>query len=524
MHSPQNTKYRLLSHSFVDLISKFGDRITTKLGRLNEERYDVNFTRNITIINGEMSFCPSGKESFPSDTKNDKWLDTNRQIGKFGKTIKKVLKEQCPNWEYTNQDMEKFVNLIKGELIGGEFKIVSGKEIGEWYKQDKYESREGTLSGSCMQGKPEDYFSLYVENPEVVSMVILLKEDRGGELTNLVGRAIIWTVGDKKYMDRIYGSDHTISRFCEYAKENSITRKTHQSYQKKFEWTTPDGVEMIENLRIKMKTNVKGFPYLDTFSFMGAEFLTNDINDHEWTGVGLDTNGLYTDDRNYVICGLTGDRMHVEDAVYFLRGGYYPELCDVHVTRSLARCDDFSRRWILIEDAIQLNGGNYTHKDSTDIITCNGNDDILEHKNNTFVCDFDGKFYSTFRTERVPISKIQMVVAKDNVRAAYESKDWVQDIETKRWYSQGDMKIIIEKREEKKRLLEEKRKQAEAEKLRRLKAEQDRIKDEKEGVVKTTDDDIKVSIDKSKVSEWTVTGGEFFKEWLEAELKDNFEE
>ena len=95
-----------------------------------------------------MSFCPKGKKTILNN-KGDTWTNDNRQNGKYGKIIKKVLKEQCSDFEYTLKDLEQLVNKLKGEVNGGRFSIIKGKAIAKVYAETNNDV------GSCMRGKPK---------------------------------------------------------------------------------------------------------------------------------------------------------------------------------------------------------------------------------------------------------------------------------------------------------------------------------------------------------------------------------
>ena len=58
------------------------------------------------------------------------------------------------------------------------------------------------------------YFDLYCTQPEC-RMLVALKEDK------LAARALVWTIGDKTFMDRVYYiEDSLYNIFVNYAKEN----------------------------------------------------------------------------------------------------------------------------------------------------------------------------------------------------------------------------------------------------------------------------------------------------------------
>lgn len=94
--------------------------------------------------------------------------------------------------------------------------MVSGEDIRYWYNSEHYYATTNTLGNSCMSHKEcSDYFDLYCEQPEC-QMLIALKEDK------LAARALVWTIGEKVFMDRVYYiEDSLYNIFVNYAKEQN---------------------------------------------------------------------------------------------------------------------------------------------------------------------------------------------------------------------------------------------------------------------------------------------------------------
>lgn len=158
----------------------------------------------------EVSFLPKG--CTPEYTKGGKWAKKNRQSGKPGKIIQKVIGAGV----FSNSDYEKFVYALKAlwSYGGYDIKLVSGEDIRYWYNSEHYYATTNTLGNSCMSHKEcSDYFDLYCEQPEC-QMLIALKEDK------LAARALVWTIGEKVFMDRVYYiEDSLYNIFVNYAKE-----------------------------------------------------------------------------------------------------------------------------------------------------------------------------------------------------------------------------------------------------------------------------------------------------------------
>ena len=110
----------------------------------------------------------------------------------------------------------------------------------------------------------QKFFDIYVDNPDVVSMLILTDyKDK------LLGRAIIWNLPDFVFMDRIYGSDATIAKFHRYAAENNMTRKYQNTYRDMSSFVAPSGKTFTRHIKVKLNNvNLRRLPYLDTFAYM----------------------------------------------------------------------------------------------------------------------------------------------------------------------------------------------------------------------------------------------------------------
>ena len=104
----------------------------------------------------------------------------SRNEVKLGRFINAVLPGK-----FTPGDIEQFTNQFKATLEkqGEYFEEVSGEDINKWYNYENYVSMEGTLGNSCMARKT-GLFDIYVKNPEVCKMLVLIEDDK------LIGRAI----------------------------------------------------------------------------------------------------------------------------------------------------------------------------------------------------------------------------------------------------------------------------------------------------------------------------------------------
>lgn len=193
-------------------------------------------------------------------------------------------------FEYKEKDIEIFNNLLKSHMIcSGEFKIVSGSDITRYYNEDMYYQCIGTLGNSCMRyDECEDYFTVYEDHAK---MLICLKNDL------IVGRAIIWEIDDKTFMDRIYTcEDYLEESFINYAKENGWYIRENNSLLHSGDnqiWLGPNDEVIDYNLQIQLKTHYNLMPYMDSFRYFDPD--NNTINTFDVYGkISLDnTDGTY---------------------------------------------------------------------------------------------------------------------------------------------------------------------------------------------------------------------------------------
>lgn len=91
---------------------------------------------------------------------------------------------------FTPAVIEKFVNAYSAKVLFNQnifdsFEVVSEEDIRYWYLEDNYAYKTGQLGQSCMRYEEcQPYMDLYVENPEVCSLLILKFDNK------LLGRAI----------------------------------------------------------------------------------------------------------------------------------------------------------------------------------------------------------------------------------------------------------------------------------------------------------------------------------------------
>jgi hypothetical protein len=174
--------------------------------------------------------------------------------------VRKLLSDK--KYKVSDTDIEHFVNYWKSYFMNSEdvkIQIVQGEDIKKWYWKKYYHqlSYNSSLGKSCMASKEcQDFFDIYIKNPEVCQMIIMLDENE-----QLITRALLWTdEGGQKIVDRIYYMNpHLEKLLIKWVRKN-----------------IPDAIIYGEDFfagnapketKIKLKEwKFKHYPYLDTFS------------------------------------------------------------------------------------------------------------------------------------------------------------------------------------------------------------------------------------------------------------------
>ena len=286
------------------------------------------------------------------DIKKKVWVDQRTEVF-VGRFVNRVYEKSKSSISSSN--LEKFVNLYKSTYDKfnskfSMFEIVKGEQIKKWYLKDNYETQLGQLGSSCMRHLScQNYFGIYVENPEVVSLLIL-KNDDGDKIK---GRALIWKLKNgETFMDRIYtNKDSDMILFEEFGEKNGILTKSEINYLK------------LRNLEVKLEeAKFDYYPYLDTFICLNVDEKTLSPNEDLWPGEGyikLDsTSGSYTR-ADVVWSEYNGDWILREDAVFCERREEW-------VYRSDATYLEYVDEWAHPNDEIsysKYNGDNYYYQD-----------------------------------------------------------------------------------------------------------------------------------------------------------------
>lgn len=302
-----------------------------KVGELfltSEKLLEVGNYFSFRESGGTISYCPIGKEQTFGE--GGVWLRANRVDIRPGKLIKKLFgSSQNP---LPDTEIELFVNRFKSlEEKDTEFQIAkTGQEINDVYGRANVES--------CMKGYPVGNFYSQVGAE-------LLYLTKNGEI---IGRALLWNkvvsnVGEVKFMDRIYGRDHVIEMFRNYARDNGYYTLDIQHYHQSIA-SLDDKKVYIQRVDVKFP-DARFYPYMDTFYSAESTCLLADDEGEYWLN---NTNGSCEREDEHegqVYSEYYDTWIDEDDAIMVNNDYYYSEDC--------VECEK-SGRYILRDEAYQV--------------------------------------------------------------------------------------------------------------------------------------------------------------------------
>jgi hypothetical protein len=265
----------ILSENPSNLLENHADYINisndlSKITYLNKKKIEstlVNIAKENNIRRSDI-----GEYSLPSDLF---FKNKSRVQIKYGSFINKLFTG------YTASEIEKFTSLFKAVAYQKNFtfKVVSGKEISEYYMGDHHASGRGSLGVSCMRHQScKPYFNMYVNNPDTVKLLIMFDAKE-----RILARTLLWDLDESnecenfKFMDRVYYSkDDQLFHFIEWANNNGYAYKEKQSWDTPYRFTKGgenfDKLLKIKLLKPSLNDNIneggKGLPYLDTLKWI----------------------------------------------------------------------------------------------------------------------------------------------------------------------------------------------------------------------------------------------------------------
>lgn len=276
------------------------------------------------------------------------------------------------------------------------------------------ESNYENAYGSCMAGKPSEWFAVYddLQDGEALRLVHLLDG-----LGKRIGRALCWQGSnpDDLYLDRLYLPEsngvqipQAIAAFRDFCTANDIRKAVFPATATKLDLT-------LCNLSVAGNSDLADFenyPYADSMFRVCSD---NRLRNHTNLPSGVseigemrETNGtgggmIGSDNEDYVTLE-SGERCHRDDACYCENLGEWHLSDDcvytIHDTTELADqcvqlsgdfygrggggfelgedcCQDYRGRWILDQDAIRMHDGEYCHPQDDEICETNGGEIAL---------------------------------------------------------------------------------------------------------------------------------------------------
>jgi hypothetical protein len=367
-------------------------------------RYDEDITK-------KMLDAVEQKLSDGTITQNDinnLFTDTHYELSTKSRNntgVGRLVNQIFPG-KFPPKEVEEFVNNFKNlnKPAENKFELVSGEDIRKYYLFSNYVEEKGDLGNSCMRyTRCQSYLNIYVENPEIVRLLIYKDEN-----DKILGRALIWKLNayndlDNKapyFMDRVYTIDDATKKlFQDFAEKEKWAWRTSSTYHRSQDITF-DGVEHDSiSLEIQLdKWKFNEYPYMDTFKRLDPSdgILYNDENEKDWTLTSTD--GDY-EDNNGVWSDYHDRRIPEDEAVYsdwedtyILRDeavevtlgsrrnrGWYPDGHNALVY------DEFREEWINEEDTSwsEFLDKPFFNEDEEYIITW-VDEDIYSHAYNKF--------------------------------------------------------------------------------------------------------------------------------------------
>ena len=288
----------------------------------------------------------------------------------INKLLKKLFltytSEESKKLETISQEVDDFLK----SSLDYEFKIFD--DVPEFYAKEKE-----NYNGSCMAGKPKEFFEIYDlinESKKVkVKMAALVCGDE------ILARALIWCettttiIEEKKtkkiyYLDRIY-INNKLQNVCYSDMQYKLFKAVKRAYKteylpcynkshiesyilNKYQHTDTEKFKFmcdrvtppfIVSLDINEVRNLDSHPYLDTFRYLDNDgYLSNDEND---ASIIFDlTDGYYTE-ADGKCCDECGDRVPEDER-------YYSEITDETLCGECAIYIDERNEYCNINSAI----------------------------------------------------------------------------------------------------------------------------------------------------------------------------
>lgn len=332
------------------------------------------------------------------------WDSKSRLELRLSRLVNKIIEDD----RFSTRDKENFVNEMRAaiESSKSEFRIVEGEEIRQFYREEAHSVQTGSLKSSCMRyDKCSEYLDIYVNNPQVCKMVILVNGD--GKID---GRALLWKLHSSnpqidRFMDRIYSIDPSRIEpmFNAWARQNGYSHKQENNFRNLRGVVLPDGSVVKADMTVKCEGTYRKFPYIDTFRIYAPKtgILENSDDEKDPGNAG-----------KYLLASTDGTYKIIEKGVYSAwEDRIIPEaeavwsevvqswiqrrnVAEVNIGENQGiyprghhevRWDDYYDRWLHVDDAICSHNDNrcYYRPEAIVLIRAfagrDGNTDTLEN-------------------------------------------------------------------------------------------------------------------------------------------------
>lgn len=251
----------------------------------------------------------------------DAWNKGRTPYYSIGRWVRHIFID-VKKMNISDSDLENFVDEYKRVYLSinnieADMELLSGEEIKKWYLVDNYEEDcENTdLGKSCMRyEKCQEYFDIYVKNPEVCKLLILKSNIDPSKIS---ARALLWTIDNSSkgydnelYLDRIYYvNKEDIEIYYNWCKKNGV-KFAYDNYRMGSE---------IKALKYFAEVHLgeytyETFPYIDTFGYYNPyEYKLFQEEDQDSYKV-QQTDGSFIPLSERVFSEREGDYINKEDA------------------------------------------------------------------------------------------------------------------------------------------------------------------------------------------------------------------
>lgn len=307
----------LITEELKEILKKIENPISSILlsGNIDMEilsspEKNINYMDISHSQKGHISYLNGDRIDKIKENNGDYWDIKMRYHSKPGSVIKKIIK--CSNYDIEDFSL-KYASIVNPPCFN--MVVVNGKDISKYYHYENYQDQRGSLGGSCMKGSPSNFFDIYSENTNQISMLVMINENN-----KISGRAILWSGENFKLMDRVYVSnDIYFNYFIKWANDNNYYYKEHNN------WYTPLNLKLKDRKEIKKleisidNSEFEKYPYLDTFKWLDVKNkkLYNYIpNDKSNVIVISDHMGNYFNSDHFKFCEISGKLCLKSNIVY----------------------------------------------------------------------------------------------------------------------------------------------------------------------------------------------------------------